>query len=170
MRVCSTLCAKIIQKFHWEGANLTREANQSIRRVGLRAARGGRIKGPRGKIRRLLGAKKMAPIYIVRLDSNSNATPFLFDSTVEADEDDGDEWQEVGPKNKSVVTRRGGTGNSAGASKPPLAEIFQGQMRSCLQPLNGDPTATLQPFFSLQLDIQVQPLTRFFPISFFLNK
>ena len=48
-RVCSTLCAKIIKKFHWEGANLTREANQSIRGVGLRAARGGRIKGPGGK-------------------------------------------------------------------------------------------------------------------------
>ena len=47
--VCSTFCAQIIKKFHWEGANLTREANQSIRRVGLRAARGGRIKGPGGK-------------------------------------------------------------------------------------------------------------------------
>ena len=37
VRVCSTLCAKIIKKFHWEGANLTSEANQSIGGVGLRA-------------------------------------------------------------------------------------------------------------------------------------
>lgn len=47
---------------------------------------------------------------------------------------------------------RGAQGNIK--AKPPLAEIFQGQMRSCLQPVNGEPTATLQPFFSLQLDIQ----------------
>jgi len=70
----------------------------------------------------------------------------------DVDTDEEDEWQEVGPKNKSVVTRRGAQGNLK--AKPPLAEIFQGQMRSCLQPVNGEPTATLQPFFSLQLDIQ----------------
>jgi len=75
----------------------------------------------------------------------------------EEDEEEEDEWQEVGPKNKSVVTRRGAQGNCK--IRPPLAEIFQGQMRSCLQPVNGDPTATLQPFFSLQLDIQSSDVT-----------
>jgi len=76
----------------------------------------------------------------------------------EEEEEEEDEWQEVGPKNKSVVTRRGAQGNTK-IRPSPLAEIFQGQMRSCLQPVNGDPTATLQPFFSLQLDIQSSDVT-----------
>ncbi len=39
-------------------------------------------------------------------------------------------------------------------SETPLAAIFQGQIRSCVQHSAGQPTATLQPFFTLQLDIQ----------------
>ena len=33
-------------------------------------------------------------------------------------------------------------------------EYFQGQLQSCVQLSNGEPTATLQPFFTLPLDIQ----------------
>ena len=64
------------------------------------------------------------------------------------EEFDADEWKEVGPKNKSCTTRRQ---NSA---ETPLADMFQGQIRSCVQHSASEPTATLQPFFTLQLDIQ----------------
>ena len=64
----------------------------------------------------------------------------------EEDEEE-DDWKEVGPNNKGCVTRR----TTAGSS--PLASMVQGQIRSCVQPQNGEPTATLQPFFTLQLDI-----------------
>jgi len=43
---------------------------------------------------------------------------------------------------------------SGSCAKSPLAEMFQGQMRSQFQHANGEPTATLQPFLTLQLDIQ----------------
>ena len=65
-----------------------------------------------------------------------------------AGDDDDFNWKEVGPKKKSCATRRGA------AFKTPLSEIFQGQVRSCVTRTVGDATATLQPFFSLQLDIQ----------------
>ena len=70
----------------------------------------------------------------------------------EADEDDNDEWHEVGAKNKSLLTRR--VGGSNVSLKTPLGSIFQGQLQSCVNLSNGEPTATLQPFFTLPLDIQ----------------
>lgn len=59
-----------------------------------------------------------------------------------------DDWKEVGPKKKSCITRRTITRDT------PVATLFQGQIRSCVQHSAGQPTATLQPFFTLQLDIQ----------------
>ena len=76
---------------------------------------------------------------------------------MEKEDDDGndDEWLEVGPRGtKSCVTRRVEKRGSENCAKSPLAEMFQGQMRSCVQHSNGDPTATLQPFLTFQLDIQ----------------
>ena len=72
------------------------------------------------------------------------------------EEDDNDEeWREVGPRGtKSCVTRRVEQKGSGTSAKSPLAEMFQGQMRSQVQHSNGEPTATLQPFLTLQLDIQ----------------
>ncbi len=70
------------------------------------------------------------------------------DDNGEADGGDEDDWKEVGPKRRSCITRRTAT------SETPLAAIFQGQIRSCVQHSAGQPTATLQPFFTLQLDIQ----------------
>merc|ERR1712012_1412711 len=70
----------------------------------------------------------------------------------EVDEDDNDEWHEVGAKNKSLLARR--VGGSNVSLKTPLGSIFQGQLQSCVQLSNGEPTATLQPFFTLPLDIQ----------------
>lgn len=68
----------------------------------------------------------------------------------DAEVDDHDEWKEVGPKNKSWITRR----QQTMGVKTPISDMFQGQIRSCVQPSTGEPTATLQPFFTLQLDIQ----------------
>ena len=68
------------------------------------------------------------------------------------DDDDNSEWHEVGARNKSLLTRR--VGNSNESLKSPLGSIFQGQLQSCVQSSNGEPTATLQPFFTLPLDIQ----------------
>ncbi|XP_033118074.1 ubiquitin carboxyl-terminal hydrolase 10-like isoform X3 [Anneissia japonica] len=63
-------------------------------------------------------------------------------------EEDEDEWHQVGPKNKSSVTRE------AHFDKSPISEIFGGQMRSILHQSGSRESATLQPFFTLQLDIQ----------------
>lgn len=68
------------------------------------------------------------------------------------DDDDNDEWHEVGARNKSLLTRR--VGHSNESLRSPVASIFQGQLQSCVQSSNGEPTATLQPFFTLPLDIQ----------------
>ncbi|CAB4069129.1 USP10 [Lepeophtheirus salmonis] len=64
------------------------------------------------------------------------------------DDDDNSDWKEVGPKNKGCVTRRQIIGNT------PLASMVQGQIRSCVTHSSSEPTATLQPFFTLQLDLQ----------------
>jgi ubiquitin carboxyl-terminal hydrolase 10 len=63
-----------------------------------------------------------------------------------------DEWKEVGPKNKSCITRR----HQSTVAEPstPISAMFQGQIRSCVSHTAAEPTATLQPFFTLQLDIQ----------------
>ncbi|XP_076355376.1 ubiquitin carboxyl-terminal hydrolase 10-like [Tachypleus tridentatus] len=63
-------------------------------------------------------------------------------------DDNGEEgWQVMGPKNKSIVTR------SASFSRSPISDIFGGQMRSVLT-AGSESSAFLQPFFTLQLDIQ----------------
>ncbi|XP_052816281.1 ubiquitin carboxyl-terminal hydrolase 10-like [Mya arenaria] len=68
---------------------------------------------------------------------------------VAADEPaDEDAWEQVGPKKKSVFTR------TANFSKSPIADIFAGILRSAVYKTSAKETATLQPFFTLQLDIQ----------------
>ncbi|KAK6177987.1 hypothetical protein SNE40_012836 [Patella caerulea] len=67
---------------------------------------------------------------------------------VDDDDDEDDSWEQVGPKNKSVVTRR------ATFSKTPISDIFAGQMRSVVSKTGSKESATLQPYFTLQLDIQ----------------
>ena len=72
--------------------------------------------------------------------------------TENEDEGDDSEWHEVGARNKSLLTRRVGSSNES--LRSPLGSIFQGQLQSCVQSSIGEPTATLQPFFTLPLDIQ----------------
>jgi len=64
------------------------------------------------------------------------------------DEDD-DQWQVMGARNKSCLTRK------TCITKSPISEAFLGQMCSSLNRVNALKSATLQPFYTLQLDIQV---------------
>jgi len=70
----------------------------------------------------------------------------------ENEEEEGEDgWQEVGAKGKSCVTRR-----VAGTSLPatPIQALALGMCRSCVKVEGKDSSATLQPFYTLQLDIQ----------------
>ncbi|XP_046397539.1 ubiquitin carboxyl-terminal hydrolase 10 isoform X2 [Ischnura elegans] len=66
----------------------------------------------------------------------------------EPDSSDGNEWKIMGPKNKGSVTRHADFGRT------PLSDIFRGQLRSRVQRLGDTTTDNVQPFFTLQLDIE----------------
>lgn len=74
---------------------------------------------------------------------------------VSGDEDD-DQWQVIGAKNKSCLTRK------TAVSKTPISEAFLGQMCYFYRESStgNHKSATLQPFYTLQLDIQVISRTR----------
>ncbi|XP_065571927.1 uncharacterized protein LOC136034589 isoform X2 [Artemia franciscana] len=59
-----------------------------------------------------------------------------------------EEWHVIGPTNKGTLTRL------ATICRTPVGDLFLGQMRSVLRTEKGMCTATLQPFLTLQLDIQ----------------
>ncbi|XP_058530354.1 ubiquitin carboxyl-terminal hydrolase 10 [Ochotona princeps] len=67
-------------------------------------------------------------------------------------EDEGEgseeEWEQVGPRNKTSVTRQ------ADFVQTPITGIFGGHIRSVVYQQSSKESATLQPFFTLQLDIQ----------------
>ncbi|GBG66673.1 hypothetical protein CBR_g66808 [Chara braunii] len=60
---------------------------------------------------------------------------------------DEDEWETVGPKNRTAVTRTHEFPETA------LSSIFGGQLRSEVRTQGSKPSATVQPFMLLQLDI-----------------
>ncbi|CAN7991631.1 unnamed protein product, partial [Ixodes hexagonus] len=62
-------------------------------------------------------------------------------------EEESGAWHTVSHRNRNLVTR------SANYSRSPLMDIFGGEMRSCVM-ADGESSASLQPFFTLQLDIQ----------------
>ncbi|XP_072277897.1 ubiquitin carboxyl-terminal hydrolase 10 isoform X2 [Pyxicephalus adspersus] len=63
-----------------------------------------------------------------------------------------EEWEQVGPRNKSSVTRQ------ADFVQTPITDIFGGHMRSVVYQQSSKESATLQPFFTLQLDIQSEKI------------
>ncbi|XP_013882861.1 ubiquitin carboxyl-terminal hydrolase 10 isoform X3 [Austrofundulus limnaeus] len=63
-----------------------------------------------------------------------------------------DEWEQVGPRNKTSVTRQ------ADFIRTPITDIFGGHIRSVVYQQNSKESATLQPFFTLQLDIQSEKI------------
>ncbi|XP_076939513.1 ubiquitin carboxyl-terminal hydrolase 24-like [Bidens hawaiensis] len=74
--------------------------------------------------------------------SNVNGNGSSFVSSVEEDD-----WETVGPKNKSAVTR---TQNFVPSE---LSAIFGGQLRSVVKAAGSKDSATVQPFLLLHLDI-----------------
>jgi ubiquitin carboxyl-terminal hydrolase 10 len=65
----------------------------------------------------------------------------------------------MGPKNKGSITR------STDFGRTPLSDIFRGQLRSRVSRATEQATDYVQPFFTLQLDIEVKLLFKF-PILF----
>lgn len=61
----------------------------------------------------------------------------------------GDGWLEVGPKQKSAVTRTAGQQEAPS----PITKIFGGHLRSELKVSGNKPSVTLEPYKPLQLDI-----------------
>uniref|UniRef100_A0A673V768 Ubiquitin carboxyl-terminal hydrolase n=2 Tax=Suricata suricatta TaxID=37032 RepID=A0A673V768_SURSU len=70
------------------------------------------------------------------------------DEQEEPGEGSEDEWEQVGPRNRTSVTRQ------ADFVQTPITGIFGGHIRSVVYQQSSKESATLQPFFTLQLDIQ----------------
>lgn len=64
-----------------------------------------------------------------------------------------EEWKVMGARQKGVVTRL------VAEQKSPISELLGGQIKSFLTTNNGNTSACIQPFFTLQLDIQSENVT-----------
>ncbi|XP_077309145.1 ubiquitin carboxyl-terminal hydrolase 10 [Lithobates pipiens] len=88
--------------------------------------------------------------------SNGPETQPVQEEEVVNHEDQGEgsdeEWEQVGPRNKSSVTRQ------ADFVQTPITDVFGGHMRSVVYQQSSKESATLQPFFTLQLDIQSEKI------------
>ncbi|KAG9135380.1 hypothetical protein Leryth_007158, partial [Lithospermum erythrorhizon] len=84
---------------------------------------------------------------LVKLEGTSNLNGAKA-SLVSSTEDD--EWETVGPKNKSAITR---TQNFVPSE---LLSIFGGLLRSVVTAKGNRPSATVQPFLLLHLDISYE--------------
>ena len=93
----------------------------------------------------------VSSLKLIGLNSNSemNGDSITCDQDEEFLESDSDDWQVIGPKKKSCVTR------TTAFTSSPISEIFWGQLRSIQHQSGGNTTANLQPFTTLPLDIQV---------------
>ncbi|KAK2636942.1 hypothetical protein Ddye_031734 [Dipteronia dyeriana] len=75
------------------------------------------------------------------LASSNGSKSYLVSSEEE------DEWETVGPKNKSAVTR------TQSFIRSELSDIFGGQLKSVVKARGNKASATVQPFLLLHLDI-----------------
>ncbi|PPS01692.1 hypothetical protein GOBAR_AA18962 [Gossypium barbadense] len=82
---------------------------------------------------------------LVKLQGQSGSSNGVRSSLVSYAEDD--EWETVGPKNKSAVTR------TQSFLPSELSDIFGGQLRSVVKAIGNKASATVQPFLLLHLDI-----------------
>ncbi|XP_038609708.1 ubiquitin carboxyl-terminal hydrolase 10 isoform X1 [Tachyglossus aculeatus] len=82
--------------------------------------------------------------------SNGPEAPIANEDEEQDDQGEGseDEWKQVGPRNKTSITRQ------ADFVQTPITGIFGGHIRSVVYQQSSKESATLQPFFTLQLDIQ----------------
>ncbi|XP_039016477.1 ubiquitin carboxyl-terminal hydrolase 24-like [Hibiscus syriacus] len=82
---------------------------------------------------------------LVKLQGQSSSSNGVRSSLVSSEEDD--EWETVGPKNKSAVTR------TQSFLPSELSDIFGGQLRSVVKAIGNKASVTVQPFLLLHLDI-----------------
>lgn len=68
----------------------------------------------------------------------------------DAADDEENEWQLIGTRNKGTITR------STDFGRTPISDIFRGELRSRLQREGDHSTDVMQPFFTLQLNIEVK--------------
>ncbi|XP_077057964.1 ubiquitin carboxyl-terminal hydrolase 10 isoform X4 [Siphateles boraxobius] len=78
--------------------------------------------------------------------------PGVEEDPAENEEGSDDEWEQVGPRNKTSITRQ------ADFIRTPITDIFGGHIRSVVYQQSSKESATLQPFFTLQLDIQSEKI------------
>ena len=62
----------------------------------------------------------------------------------------GNEWSEVGPDRKPIVSQK------VIERESPISLLFGGSMRSVVKSVGSKDSVTIQPFQSLQLDITVR--------------
>ncbi|CAK1544944.1 unnamed protein product [Leptosia nina] len=82
-------------------------------------------------------------------DTNGRQNGVVAQEQPPEEDDDDDEWKVMGPRNRGAVERRWS------ARRTPVADIFRGRTRLRLHRApHHDVTDAVQPFFTLQLDIE----------------
>ncbi|XP_064414698.1 ubiquitin carboxyl-terminal hydrolase 10 isoform X2 [Latimeria chalumnae] len=82
------------------------------------------------------------------VSNGPESQPGVAEDQDEKEDGSEEEWEQVGPRNKTSITRQ------ADFVRTSITDIFGGHIRSVVYQQSLKESATLQPFFSLQLDIQ----------------
>lgn len=80
--------------------------------------------------------------------NDTNINSIGGNDNINGGDDDEEEWTMIGPKNKGSITRCTEIGRT------PLSDIFRGQLRSRISRQGDQYSDNVQPFFTLQLDIE----------------